>query len=171
MSNSIDLKIKATFGDDSTEFDFNVTNEDLDDIKETAADQWNKTHHDPNDEESIEAEAGDMVLEVIDWDETPTQVRELTDEFFEFCDEFSRSSYEAEVFQAALDAGVQITDIDEAYAGSFSSDEDFARDAHDQTKSGDEPTGWPYSCIDWEAAAKELMYDYCSANGHYFRNL
>jgi hypothetical protein len=28
---------------------------------------------------------------------------------------------------------------------------------------------WPYTCIDWEFAARELMYDYISEDGHYFR--
>lgn len=170
-NNSIDLKIKATFGDDSTEFDFNVTNEDLDAIKETAAEKWNEEHHDPDDEESIEAGVEDMILEVMDWGETPEQVRELTDEFFEFCDEFSRSSYGVEVFQAALNCDVQLTDIDEAYSGSFSSDEDFAQNMAEELGSIQRQAQWPYTCIDWEAAAKELMYDYCSDNGHYFRNL
>jgi hypothetical protein len=30
---------------------------------------------------------------------------------------------------------------------------------------------WPYTCIDWEKAGQELMYDYFEVDGHYFRNL
>ena len=29
---------------------------------------------------------------------------------------------------------------------------------------------WPYTCIDWERAARDLMYDYFQVDGHYFHN-
>lgn len=64
----------------------------------------------------------------------------------------------------------KISDIEEAYSGEYGSNEEFAEDMADQL--GYEiPNQWPYRCIDWEYAARELMYDYFESNGHYFRNL
>lgn len=61
-------------------------------------------------------------------------------------------------------------DIEESYAGEFSSDEDFARDMADQF--GEAPADqWPHYCIDWEYAARELMMDYSEEDGYYFRDL
>jgi antirestriction protein len=62
-------------------------------------------------------------------------------------------------------------DAQEAYQGEFSSDEDFARDMAEQLGSIKDDAQWPYTCIDWEFAAKELMYDYFEVDGYYFRNL
>lgn len=61
--------------------------------------------------------------------------------------------------------------ISEAYAGKYDSGEDFAQEIADQLGLIDENVQWPYSCIDWERAAHELMYDYCEDSGHYFRNI
>jgi antirestriction protein len=62
-------------------------------------------------------------------------------------------------------------DVEEAYAGEWSSDVEFAQNMAEELGSikGDE--AWPLTCIDWEYAAKELMYDYFEVDGYYFRNL
>lgn len=62
-------------------------------------------------------------------------------------------------------------DVAEAYQGEFGSDEEFAQEMADQLGLLDKNMSWPYNCIDWEYAAKELMYDYFEENGFYFRNL
>lgn len=62
-------------------------------------------------------------------------------------------------------------DAQEAYSGTFDSDEDFAQDMAEQTGCMDRKTTWPQTCIDWEHAARELMYDYFESNGMYFRNM
>jgi antirestriction protein len=64
-----------------------------------------------------------------------------------------------------------VSDAEEAYQGEFDSDEDFAREMAEQTGSLKENESWPYYCIDWEWAARELMYDYFAASGHYFRHM
>ena len=61
--------------------------------------------------------------------------------------------------------------FEEAYSGQFSSDEDFARDMAEQLGSINKDVAWPYTCIDWEWAARELMYDYAEEDGYYFRNV
>jgi len=76
-----------------------------------------------------------------------------------------------EIIVAALECGINPSDIDEAYYGHYRSDEDFAQEMADQIGAISKDVSWPYTCIDWEYAAKELMYDYSESNGHYFRNL
>lgn len=79
--------------------------------------------------------------------------------------------FDEDVIEAALECGVQVADIEEAYQGNFNSDREFAMEMADQLGSIDNNASWPNNCIDWEFAAKELMYDYSEHNGHYFRNL
>jgi antirestriction protein len=69
-----------------------------------------------------------------------------------------------------------LSNIQEAYAGSYNSDREFAMDMAEQV--GDIPNDlhWPFTCIDWEWAAKELMMDYSvyvtkEYARFYFRNL
>lgn len=80
-------------------------------------------------------------------------------------------TYDEEVLEAAVDLGISPADVAEAYQGEFKSDRDFAEDFADQLGVVDKNATWPNNCIDWDYVAKELMYDYCESNGHYFRNL
>lgn len=62
-------------------------------------------------------------------------------------------------------------DAEEAYQGQYDSDKDFAQEMADQLGLIDSNVQWPYTCIDWEHAARELMYDYMEQDGYYFRSL
>lgn len=62
------------------------------------------------------------------------------------------------------------SDCQDRYQGSYKSDEAFAEDMAEQCGDYPRQVSWPYTCIDWEWAARELMYDYIEENGHYFRN-
>ena len=62
-------------------------------------------------------------------------------------------------------------DIEEAYQGKFKNDRDFAQEMAEQLGLLNDNMTWPYTCIDWEDAARELMYDYFEVDGYYFRNL
>lgn len=57
----------------------------------------------------------------------------------------------------------------DAYAGEYRSDEDFAQSLADDLGLINEDASWPNSYIDWERAARDLMMDYFSEDGHYFR--
>lgn len=61
--------------------------------------------------------------------------------------------------------------FEEAYQGRFDDDKDFACDMAEQLGLIDSETAWPHSCIDWNHAARELMYDYSEEGGHYFRDM
>lgn len=62
-------------------------------------------------------------------------------------------------------------EMNEAYAGTFDSDSDFAQNMADELGLMKDDMPWPYTCIDWDHAARELMYDYWEDNHHYFRNM
>ena len=79
--------------------------------------------------------------------------------------------YDFDVISAALDCDISIDDIEEAYQGEYKDDEDFAWEFAHEIGAIEKNISWPYTCIDWEHAASEIMYDYCESNGHYFRNL
>jgi hypothetical protein len=58
----------------------------------------------------------------------------------------------------------------EAFSGAWDSDKDFAQNLAYDT-GFEQPTEWPYTCIDWDHAAREIMFDYWESNGFYFRNI
>ena len=62
-------------------------------------------------------------------------------------------------------------EVAEAYQGQYKNDEDFAQDLAENMGYIQLDANWPYTCIDWEMAARELMYDYFEVDGYYFRNL
>lgn len=112
-----------------------------------------------------------------DFDEVPARFKDESmseselQELYDFIEMVEDSGHDMEVFEAAEACGIDPSDVDEAYQGKYDSDEDFAEEMAEQLGYMDEKKGWPFNCIDWEYAARELMYDYCSDKGHYFRNL
>lgn len=92
---------------------------------------------------------------------------ELLTQLFENYEDY----YSLDIYEAAHKADIQLCDVSECYSGEFKSDEDFAQDIAEQLGAIDKNASWPQTCIDWEQAAKELMYDYVESNGHYFRNI
>jgi antirestriction protein len=101
------------------------------------------------------------------------------DKLFEFYDRAESCHYDNEVIEAFADLGnYDINDVDtffdtleESYQGKHESDEAFAQEIAEELGFIDNNVSWPYTCIDWEYAARELMYDYYESNGHYFRAL
>jgi antirestriction protein len=74
-----------------------------------------------------------------------------------------------EVIDAGLDCEIPLDSIMNAYIGSYDSDSDFAYDMADQCGYiNDISEQWPFCHVDWQAAAKALMYDNVESNGHYF---
>ena len=94
----------------------------------------------------------------------------LMGELFEYF-ELLENCHEPEAMEAYIEAGHDAENFDEAFAGQFDSDEDFAQDMAEQLGAIDPRASWPQTCIDWEWAARELMYDYFEVNGYYFRHI
>jgi antirestriction protein len=80
-------------------------------------------------------------------------------------------SNDKEVIDAGLDCEIPLDSIMNAYIGTYDSDSDFAYDMADQCGYiNDVSEQWPFCHMDWQAAAKALMFDYVESNGHYFSN-
>lgn len=93
----------------------------------------------------------------------------LIEQLIEFSqlDEDDKNKIEAFSEAFGTDLKTAIEKYEEAFIGEFDSDEDFAYEIAEQ--SGYEVNNnWPYNCIDWERAARDLMYDYTEFNGYYF---
>ena len=98
---------------------------------------------------------------------------------FEAIEAIEASHLDFEVLEAFANVGSYSTDdisafieaCEEAYTGEYGSDEEFAQEMAEEIGAIDEKAGWPNNCIDWERAARELMYDYSESNGHYFRSI
>ena len=56
---------------------------------------------------------------------------------------------------------------EDAYQGEFKDDEEFA-ESMAESMGIEISNAWPHNCIDWERAARDLMFDYSESNGHYF---
>ncbi len=63
-----------------------------------------------------------------------------------------------------------IAEAQENYIGYFERIEKFARQMAEDVQ-GVNNASWPFNCIDWEQAGKELMHDYFENDDHYFRNV
>jgi antirestriction protein len=94
----------------------------------------------------------------------------IDSEYFDYKDTVNASYLEEEVFIAGLECGINLEHIEDAYSGQYNSDADFAESMAEECGMVDNNAAWPYTCIDWSWAARELMFDYCESNGHYFSN-
>jgi antirestriction protein len=80
------------------------------------------------------------------------------------------SSYLDEaVFMAAVKLDIPAEMVEELYQGEYECDRDFAYSLAEDLGLLQEEVQWPYTCVDWDHAARELMYDYGAHDGHYFR--
>jgi hypothetical protein len=70
---------------------------------------------------------------------------------------------------SACACDIEPENIDEAYAGTFRDDEEFAQNMAGFVGAIKDDIGWPYDCIDWGMVVRELMFDYCEDGGFYFR--
>jgi antirestriction protein len=74
-----------------------------------------------------------------------------------------------DIINAGLDCEIPLDSVMGAYIGTYDSDSDFAYDMAEQCGYLTlEANAWPYNCIDWYKAARELMYDNVESKGHYF---
>ena len=100
------------------------------------------------------------------------------DQLFNYFDAVEDSSFDLEVIEAYAELGsYSLNDLDaffealkESYYGKFSNDEEFAEDTAENF-GFEQPNEWPYNCIDWERAARDLMIDFNEQDGHYFRSI
>lgn len=102
-----------------------------------------------------------------------TQTREI---FTEWVTE--NCSYDVEVYEAyqenigdnLLDVADWFTDCEDAYAGEWRNNEEFAENLLEETEDLSRIPDLIRYNIDWSGLARDLMNDYFEVNGHYFLN-
>ena len=93
---------------------------------------------------------------------------DLSADFFAYSEFMANTHLDRDVIDAGLYLGLDLLQIEEAYRGQYNSDADFAEQYAEETGAVDSSLAWPYLCIDWEWAARDLMYDFSEHDHHYF---
>jgi antirestriction protein len=127
----------------------------------------------PECESNFTVDTGVSLPTIADTNEIPAKFisgNELDEDYFDFKEELENSNLGYEVFEAALELDIEPKNVAEAYQGEYRNDEEFAQQLAEDIGAIQEQD-WPYTCIDWEQAAREIMYDYSESNGHYFMDL
>ncbi len=168
---NLNLTATATYNDKEIEFSFDPYNDctSIETLKDYAE---NEMQDNEDFEQEIEAgiETDKIIVTITDFDNVPDKWANDND-VWEFAEAFAECEQDIDVVEAALECSVNSSDIDEAYQGNYKDDEDFAQETAESLGAINKNANWPMNCIDWEFAAKELMYDYSEHNGHYFRSL
>lgn len=101
----------------------------------------------------------------------------ISKDIYEIAREINMSDVDFEVIEAYVECiGNYCKDIKEliekvtdSYFGQYDSDENFAQSLLEDT--GSIPTDLPsFLHIDWKSTARDLMFDYSTSGGYYFRN-
>lgn len=90
------------------------------------------------------------------------------DEYITALEALEESGMELEAFKAGLSLGIPADKVWDAYRGDFDSDEDFAEDLWENCGYLSEMPEFARNYIDWQAVARDLMFDFQEEDGHYF---
>lgn len=109
--------------------------------------------------------ASEDIYAVFEDAETPDDVSKE----YELREQYSNDAVDA-YLALGFEQGDGLENFEDAYVGEYDNDIAFAQEMHEQTgmQLSDEYRMWPYTCIDWEQAAREIMYDYAEEGGYYF---
>jgi antirestriction protein len=121
--------------------------------------------------EEVETKQTDEEWIVCDYDDVPKRYvgeYDLDADFFEYKDFLENTYMDKGAVDAGLYLDIPLESIEEAYAGEFKSDADFAENMAEQCGLISDDAKWPHTCIDWERAALDLMMDYSEEKGYYF---
>jgi len=123
--------------------------------------------------EELSETTGDLCEEWIvgDTEDIPdgfVGVYHISSEFFDLQEAASRSGLDIEVFMAGIECGIDINDIDDAYAGSYANDIAYAEEYIDSTGMLSELPENLRFYFDVELFTQDLMREMYSHDGHYF---
>lgn len=162
----ISISVKAQYKDTECFVDCEGCTDELE-IRELCYEALKEENEELENDEDFTEDS--LSFEVDDWGEL-SEYDNLCDInlYYELND--TEISYDLDVVSAAVSCDIRLSDIDEAYAGSFGDDAEFAQNLCEDC--GDVPSNLPsYIYIDWERTARDIMYDYTECDGHYFRML
>lgn len=126
-------------------------------------------HSDENNPEFMFQDREGDLAHMIDESMSESEFEDL----YSFMDEANASHLDFEAIVAySRHTGYELEECvekaEEAYVGEYASDEDFAESIADVLGYLNENQSWPHNCINWDRAARELMYDYFEESGYYF---
>lgn len=117
-----------------------------------------------NEHDLEDVEEADIEIKL---EEVPDFVEDW-DDFEGFASHYFNSHLDdISIWESANNCDIPFSDVDEAYSGTWGSDEEFVEELLEST--GDIPQLPHYIYIDWERTADAIMQDYEEDNGHYFR--
>lgn len=97
----------------------------------------------------------------------------ISKDIYNVLEQINDSAHDIEVYEACLDCLGKMefqslyAYVNNFYYGEYSSDETFVQELYEN----DIPFNLPnFVVIDWEATARNIMYDYFESNGHYFHS-
>jgi antirestriction protein len=107
-----------------------------------------------------------------DWEYIPE--RFISESFIDFkywdyMDHIENSHLDFETFEAGMSLGIPYGHIESFYYGQYDTDQDFTIEYFENTQ-GELNNKWPYNCIDWDQASRQLMEDFNAFDGYYFSN-
>lgn len=164
---SLQCTAKAEYNGKEITLDFDPYSDhtDMDSVRDACIDKLKSEYPELEDEDDFDE---DQIVTFIDeYDSDIPESYQSEKDVWEFAEAFAECNQKVEVVEAALYLGV--SNIDDAYAGEFSDDEEFAQDYAEGVGAIDRDAKWPMNHIDWEAAASDLMQDYSEHKGYYFR--
>jgi antirestriction protein len=146
-----------------------ITVQDYSDAEELMA-AMAEIHEDEQDPEFMTQDSEGHLTDLIDesmsledWENIYEIIEAIENSYLDI------SAIEGYILNFGYDRNANIiSEAESAYQGEFESDGDFAREMAESTGAIDSEVNWPHTCIDWEWAAREIMFDYFEANGHYF---
>jgi len=100
---------------------------------------------------------------------SPVEAQRIAEQIAELPDYVSVEAF-AEYAELVTDPTVE--GFEDSYCGHWDSEVEYAQDFADGIGAVNKDVGWPYSHIDWERAARELLLDYhvvpASGGGYHF---
>ncbi len=108
---------------------------------------------------------------VCDYEDVPSQLVSewsIDDSFFELQEAATKSHLSLEVFNAGVELGLALEDIEDKYQGQHKSDEAYAEKLCDDCGLLDSIPENLQRYFDMEAYARDLMFETYKQDGHYF---
>ncbi|SIQ39975.1 Antirestriction protein (ArdA) [Chryseobacterium sp. RU37D] len=96
----------------------------------------------------------------------------ISKDIYDIAEQINDSEYSIEVYEALLDNFLDMSFesaceyANNFYCGEYANDVEFVQEFYENDIYFKLPH---FVCIDWEATARNIMYDYFESNGHYFR--
>tara|TARA_R110000868_G_scaffold93190_1_gene258035 strand:- start:1205 stop:1729 length:525 start_codon:yes stop_codon:yes gene_type:complete len=132
-------------------------------------------HNDEDDPEfMIQDFEGDAIFELL----SLVSESHISESVFDIIDSLENCNYALQVLESYIycfgnyseNIEELVEAIEESYQGQYNSDVCFTQTLLEDC--GDIPTNLPhYIHIDWESTSNDIMMDYSTVNGHYFRNI